>query len=76
MRGRLAGRRTETDRPFTRWRNSAEISICDQWQFVKDREDGLYKDWWSAKNVHFSGEKAAALGQFLGEHVDKVVMAE
>ena len=46
-----------------------EISTCDQWQFVKDHEDGLYKDWWSKQNVHFSKEPADALGKFLAEHV-------
>ena len=46
-----------------------EISICDQWQFVKDNQGGLYTDWWAGKNVHFGGETADALGKFLGEHV-------
>ena len=50
-----------------------EISICDQWQFVKDRETDLYVGWWSQQNVHFRGRLADALGEFLGEHVAKVV---
>ena len=50
-----------------------EISICNQWQFVKDLEDKLYKDWWAGKNVHFSREPADALGQFLGKHVANVM---
>jgi acyl-CoA thioesterase-1 len=50
-----------------------EISICDQWQFVKDNEGGLYTDWWAGKNVHFSRAPADALGQFLGKHVEKVM---
>jgi hypothetical protein len=50
-----------------------DISICDQWQFVKDNETKLYKGWWTAKNVHFKGAPADALGEFLGKHVEKVV---
>ncbi|MEM7013217.1 MAG: SGNH/GDSL hydrolase family protein, partial [Verrucomicrobiota bacterium] len=49
-----------------------EISVCDQWQFVKDNADGVYREWWAAKNVHFSGEPAAALGQLLANHVLEV----
>jgi len=50
-----------------------EISVCNQWQFVKDREQDLYREWWVGKNVHFRGEPADALGQFLAEHVLKAV---
>lgn len=57
-------------------RRYPEISICDQWQFVKDHQDGLYKNWWTGKNVHFGGETADALGKFLGEHVAKVMNVE
>lgn len=46
-----------------------EISTCDQWQFVKDREGDLYREWWLGKNVHFGGEQADELGRFLGRHV-------
>jgi len=53
-----------------------EISICDQWQFVKDNAGGLYTDWWAGKNVHFSREPADALGKFLGQHVAKVMAGE
>lgn len=49
-----------------------EISICDQWQFVKDNEAELYREWWTGKNVHFSREPANALGRVLGQHVAKV----
>ena len=52
-----------------------EISICDQWQFVKDNEDKLFKDWWVGKNVHFGGEPADALGKFLAQHVAQVMDA-
>ena len=48
-----------------------EISICDQWQFVKDNKDGIYIQWWTGKNVHFGGAPADALGKFLGDHVVK-----
>lgn len=46
-----------------------EISICDQWQFVKDNKGGLYTGWWKGKNVHFGGDPAAALGRLLADHV-------
>ena len=49
-----------------------EISICDQWQYCKDQEATLYKDWWAGKNVHFKGEPADKLGHFLAQHVLKV----
>ena len=49
-----------------------EISICDQWQYVKERKGGLYKDFWSGKNVHFGGEPADKLGEFLAAHVLKI----
>ena len=50
-----------------------EISTCDQWQFVKDNGTELYKDWWAARNVHFKGDPASALGEFLGKHAEKVM---
>ena len=50
-----------------------EISICDQWQFVKDNQGGLFTDWWAGKNVHFGGETADALGKFLGEHLERMI---
>jgi hypothetical protein len=53
-----------------------EISVCDQWQFVKDHEQDLYKEWWAGKNVHFRGEPADALGRFLAEHVLTVMGIE
>ena len=49
-----------------------EISVCDQWQYVKDNEAGLYKEFWAGKNVHFRGKPADKLGEFLGAHVLKV----
>ena len=49
-----------------------EISICDQWQFVKDNRDGIYKEFWAGKDVHFSGNPADKLGEFLGKHVLQV----
>jgi acyl-CoA thioesterase-1 len=48
------------------------ITVCDQWQYVKDNEGGLYKDWWAGKNVHFGGQQAEALGRLLARHVGKV----
>ena len=50
-------------------RKHPEITVCDQWQFVEDRRENLYQDWWAGENVHFSRDKAFALGQFLAEHI-------
>jgi hypothetical protein len=50
-----------------------EITICDQWQFVKENAEGLYTEWWAGKNVHFSGEGAAKLGALLGSHLEKLI---
>ncbi len=49
-----------------------EISTCDQWGFVNDHADDLYRDWWLGTDVHFGGENAAALGRFLAEHVERI----
>ena len=49
------------------------ITVCDQWQYVKDNESDLYKDWWAGKNVHFGGKQADALGRLLAGHVKKVM---
>ncbi len=50
-----------------------EITVCDQWQFVKDHEADLYKEWWTGQNVHFSREPADALGTFLAAHVEELL---
>jgi acyl-CoA thioesterase-1 len=50
-----------------------EISICDQWQYVEDNRDSIYKDWWPTRDVHFKGAPGAKLGEFLAEHVEKVM---
>jgi len=55
-------------------RRHPEISICDQWQYCQDHENDLYCDWWMGKNVHFTGEAADALGRYLAEHVQKVMV--
>jgi len=47
----------------------SKIAICDQWQFVKDNEGGIYTEWWQQKNVHFAGEAADALGALLAKKV-------
>ena len=49
-----------------------EITVCDQWQFVKNHQDSLYKKWWDGKNVHFGGDQASALGRLLANHVKQV----
>lgn len=46
-----------------------KITVCDQWKFVKDHQDDLYKKWWAGKNVHFGGGQASALGRLLADHV-------
>jgi len=48
-----------------------QITVCDQWQFVKNHKGDIYKEWWSGKNVHFGGESADALGQFLAAHLEQ-----
>ena len=48
------------------------ISTCDQWQFVKNNEGGLFTDWWAGTDVHFKGQSADALGAFLAEHIKQV----
>jgi acyl-CoA thioesterase-1 len=53
-----------------------EISICDQWRYVKDNEAAIYKDFWAGKNVHFKGLGADKLGEFLAAHVEEVVKAK
>jgi len=53
-----------------------EISICDQWQYCKNRENDVYKTWWAGNNVHFGGEPAHKLGDFLAEHVQAVANRE
>ena len=54
-------------------RRHPEISVCDQWKFVKDHQNDLYQDWWTGRNVHFSGATADALGGFLGRHIAQVM---
>ena len=49
-----------------------EISICDQWHFVKNNEGGLYTQWWAGRDVHFNGEPADALGRLLADHALRV----
>lgn len=46
-----------------------KISICNQWQFVKDHEDDIYKEWRAGKNVHFGGKQADELGKYLATFV-------
>ena len=49
-----------------------DISTCDQWQFVKNNERGLFTDWWAGTDVHFKGQSADALGAFLAKHIKQV----
>lgn len=73
--GRLAGVMEKYLNPWAAevMTHHPEITICDQWQFVKDNCGGLYSEWWTGKNVHFGGEPADALGRMLGEHVAQFV---
>lgn len=32
-----------------------DIWVYDMWQVVKDGEDGVFKEWWAGRNVHFGG---------------------
>jgi len=53
-------------------RRHPDISVCDQWEFVKRHAGDIYETWWAGKNVHFRGETAEALGRLLAEHVVRV----
>ena len=72
--GRMAGVMEKFLNPWALevMKKHPEISICDQWQFVKDNGNGIYKDFWASKDVHFSGNPADKLGEFLGKHVLQV----
>lgn len=48
------------------------ISICDQWRYVKENEETLFKTFWARRNVHFSRKEGDKLGHFLAEHVHRV----
>lgn len=50
-----------------------EITICDQWQFVHENRNGLYKQWWKGDNVHFSAGPAYGIGRLLAEHILELV---
>ena len=69
--GRMAGVMEKFLNPWALevMKKHPEISVCDQWQFVKDNANGIYKDFWASKDVHFRGEPAEKLGEFLGKHV-------
>ncbi|MEC7566909.1 MAG: SGNH/GDSL hydrolase family protein [Planctomycetota bacterium] len=47
----------------------SDITICDQWQYCKDREQDSFQQWWSGRNVHFNQQTAKELGEFLANHV-------
>ena len=72
--GRMAGVMEKFLNPWALevMKKHPEISICDQWQFVKDNGNGIYKDFWASKDVHFRGEPAEKLGEFLGKYVLQV----
>ena len=51
-----------------------EISVCDQWQFVKAHQEDIYQDWWAGSNVHFTGRtEKQKLGELLADHVLRVM---
>jgi hypothetical protein len=72
--GRMAGVMEKFLNPWALevMKKHPEISICDQWQFVKDNGNGIYKEFWASEDVHFRGEPAQKLGVFLGKHVLEV----
>jgi acyl-CoA thioesterase-1 len=77
--GRAPGRKTRVmEKYLNPWalevmRRHPEISVCDQWQLVNDGQNGVFKEWWDGKDVHFGGEQAKALGEFLARHIEKVM---
>ena len=77
--GRAPGRKTRVmEKYLNPWalevmRRHPEISVCDQWQLVNDGQNGVFKEWWEGKDVHFGGEQAKALGEFLARHIEKVM---
>lgn len=46
-----------------------EVLVCDQWQIVKNAENGFYRTWWRTKNVHFLGGKPIPLARALAAKV-------
>ncbi len=50
-----------------------EITVCDQWAFVKEDPKGIYEEWWKGRNVHFGGKPADALGELLAKEVLKAL---
>jgi hypothetical protein len=78
--GRAPGRKTGVmEKYLNPWaleviRRHPQISVCDQWQLVKDGENGVFKEWWDrGHDVHFGGEQAQALGEYLARHIEKVM---
>jgi len=77
--GRAPGRKTGVMQKYLNpWaleviRRHPEISVCDQWQLVEDGKNDVFKKWWGGHDVHFGGEQAKALGEFLARHVETVM---
>jgi len=40
---------------------------------VKDGENGVFKEWWNGHDVHFGGEQAKALGEYLARYIETVM---
>ena len=79
--GRAPGRKTGVmEKYLNPWaldviKRHPEISICDQWQLVKDDAHGLFKTWWAGHDVHFGGDQAKALGEYLARHIEKTMQS-
>lgn len=50
-----------------------EITVCDQWRFVHENRNGVYKAWWDGDDIHFSGAPAYGIGRLLARHVLELV---
>lgn len=60
-------------RTIVRWTDGTKITVCDQWQFVRDNAGGVYTEWWKGKNVHFGGKGSDELGRLIARHVLKAL---
>ena len=69
--GRLSGVARDLLNPWAQEvvSESPEITVCDQWQFVYENRNGIYKTWWRSEDVHFSQGPAYSIGRLLAQHV-------
>lgn len=50
-----------------------DVMVCDQWQMIKNAEDGFFKPWWYSKNVHFTAGQSIPLGRLLARSILKAL---